>query len=131
MREQCLEEKKSLIFETVFSTEEKVDYVRRAIKAGFFVRLFFVCTTSPILNAARIANRVMKGGHDVPISKIISRYQKSILNCSQILREAHRVYLYDNSVEDAEAQLLIRFAEGEKAKQYVSPLPEWAKQIID
>ena len=26
----------------------------------------------------------MKGGHDVPIPKIISRYQKSILNCKRV-----------------------------------------------
>ena len=25
----------------------------------------------------------MKGGHDVPIPKIISRYQKSIVNCKR------------------------------------------------
>lgn len=130
-REQCLVEKRSMIFETVFSSDEKVRFVERAVAAGFFVRLFFVCTTSPVINAARIANRVMKGGHDVPISKIISRYQKSILNCSRIIRNVNRVYLYDNSVEDGEAQLLIRYADGRVAKRYCETLPEWAKQITE
>lgn len=69
-REKCLLEKRSLIFETVFSSDKKVDFVERAVKAGYFVRLFFVCTSSPTINAARIANRVMSGGHDVPIAKI-------------------------------------------------------------
>lgn len=55
-REQCLAEHKSLIFETVLSADDKVDYIERAIKAGFFVRLFFVCTSSPTINAARIAS---------------------------------------------------------------------------
>ena len=36
------------------------------------------------MNASRIAHRVMKGGHDVPIAKIISRYEKSILNCLEL-----------------------------------------------
>lgn len=130
-REQCLVEKRSMIFETVFSSDEKVRFVERAVEAGFFVRLFFVCTTSPAINAARIANRVMKGGHDVPISKIISRYQKSILNCSRIIRNVDRVYLYDNSIENGEAQLLIRYADGCVAKQYCETLPEWAKQITE
>ena len=106
-REQCLVEKRSMIFETVFSSDEKVRFVERAVEAGFFVRLFFVCTSSPTINAARIAGRVMKGGHDVPISKIVSRYQKSILNCKFVIKSVQRVYLYDNSVENGEAQLLI------------------------
>jgi len=32
------------------------------------------------INAKRVAMRVMEGGHDVPIGKIISRYAKSLAN---------------------------------------------------
>ena len=130
-REKCLTERKSLIFETVLSAKDKIDYIERAKKAGFFVRLFFVCTKSPAINASRIAQRVMKGGHDVPITKVISRYQKSILNCKYIATKVDRTYLYDNSVDDAEQQLLIRLSDGLIAKRYVNELPEWAKQIIE
>lgn len=41
LRNQCLVNRKSLIFETVLSVNDKVDYICRAIEAGFFVRLFF------------------------------------------------------------------------------------------
>ena len=130
-REQCLAERKSLIFETVLSADDKIDFIERAKEAGFFVRLFFVCTESPTINASRIAQRVIKGGHDVPITKIISRYQKSILNCKYIATKVDRTYLYDNSVDDAEQKLLIRLSDGLIAKRYVNELPEWAKQIIE
>ncbi len=73
----------------------------------------------------------MKGGHDVPISKIISRYQKSILNCKYIVREVDRAYLYDNSVENADARLLLRYSEGIIVKKYIEQFPEWAKEIIE
>ena len=128
-REHCLTEQKSLIFETVLSADDKIDYIERAKKAGFFVRLFFVCTESPLINASRIAQRVIKGGHDVPITKIVSRYQKSILNCKYISTKVDRTYLYDNSIENTEAKLLLRLADGKIAKQYTEELPEWAKQI--
>ena len=82
-REQCLHNSQSLIFETVLSSEGKVDFIRRAREAGYFIRLFFVSTNHPSINSSRIAKRVMKGGHDVPIPKIISRYQKSIVNCKR------------------------------------------------
>ena len=130
-REKCLAERKSLIFETVLSAKDKIDYIERAKEADFFVRLFFVCTKSPAINASRIAQRVMKGGHDVPITKVISRYQKSILNCKYIATKVDRTYLYDNSVDDAEQQLLIRLSDGIIAKKYVEQLPEWARQIIE
>ena len=72
-RERCLIEGKSFVFETVMSAIDKVDFIAKAKKKGFFIRLFFISTENPKINASRIADRVMKGGHDVPISKIISR----------------------------------------------------------
>lgn len=131
LREECLTEKKSLIFETVLSADDKLDYIRRAKDAGFFVRLFFVCTSHPTINAARIAHRVMEGGHDVPIAKVISRYFKSILNCRRISRLADRTYIYDNSADGLEAQLLFRFVDGKLFKQYVEEIPEWAAKIAE
>ena len=131
LREDCLIKRQSLIFETVLSVEDKVNYIYRAIDAGFFVRFFFVCTESPTINAARIAGRVMEGGHDVPITKIISRYQKSISNCCLVSKLVDRMYIYDNSIEDKEATLLFRSMKGRLTKQYVEILPEWAVPIYD
>lgn len=129
-REDCLKSGQSLIFETVLSSEGKVDFIRRAREAGYFIRLFFVSTSHPTINASRIAKRVMQGGHDVPITKIISRYQKSILNCKRIASFADRVYVYDNSVDNAEARLLFRMTEGRLFKRYTDDIPLWAQAII-
>ena len=130
LREKCLKERKSLIFETVLSREDKVEFIRRAKAAGFFIRLFFVCTKSPQINASRIAGRVMQGGHDVPISKIISRYQLSIANCCHAIGLVDRAYLYDNSAENQQAQPLFRVVEGNLRKQYNLDLPRWALPIF-
>lgn len=129
-RERCLSERKSHIFETVMSAVDKVDYILRAKEAGFFIRLFFVSTESPTINAKRVANRVLNGGHDVPIPKIISRYDKSIANCIALAPYVDRLYVYDNSIEDAEARLLFRLGNGELVKRYVDELPNWASTIL-
>ena len=131
LREKCLQERKSLIFETVLSAEDKVDYIRRAKEAGFFIRIFFVSTSHPSINASRIARRVMEGGHDVPIMKVISRYNKSILNCRRVCCFADRTYIYDNSVDNQEARLLFRMVDGRLFKQYVKVIPDWAKTITE
>ena len=129
-REQYLLDGQSLIFETVLSSEGKVDFIRRAREAGYFIRLFFVSTNHPSINSSRIAKRVMKGGHDVPIPKIISRYQKSIVNCKRCVALADRVYVYDNSVDDTEARLLFRMTDGQLFKQYTDDIPEWARLLM-
>lgn len=130
VREQCLAERKSLIFETVLSAFDKIDFIRRAKVAGYFVRLFFVCTDSPTINAARIANRVMEGGHDVPITKIISRYQRSIANCAAASLMTDRTYLYDNSIDGQGARLLFRMIDGKIFKTYTNDIPSWATGIF-
>ena len=112
------------------SASDKIDFIRRAKAVGYFVRVFFISTTNPAINAARIAKRVMKGGHDVPIPKIISRYVKSIANCAEIAREVDRLYVYDNSEENTNAKPLFRFRDGQLGKLYTDKIPEWAENIL-
>ena len=130
LREKCLTEKKSFVFETVFSAQDKIDFVIRAKKAGFFIRIFFISTSNPTINASRIAKRVMEGGHDVPIRKIRSRYNKSIQNCKTIAPIIDRLYVYDNSIDDADARPLFRLTNGQLVKQYTADLPEWSLTIL-
>lgn len=129
VRERCVREGRSLAFETVLSMPDKIDFIQRAKQAGFFVRLFFVGTDNPAINAKRVALRVMEGGHDVPISKIIARYTRSLANCSVAARIADRAYIYDNSVDNASAQLLFRTSEGKLIKHYGDINP-WAQEIL-
>ena len=129
-REQLLRDHKDFIFETVLSSDGKVDFLKRAKEEGYFIRMFFICTESPTINAARIANRVMEGGHDVPIQKIISRYEKAIVNAVKVMRFADRAYFYDNSIDNQNAQLLFRTAEGHFAKRDTDSIPEWANKIL-
>ena len=130
-REQLLKEHKDFIFETVLSSDGKVDFLKRAKAEGYFIRMFFICTQNPTINAARIAKRVMEGGHDVPIQKIISRYLKAITNATRVAAFADRAYFYDNSVDNQEARILFRTTDGKLVKQYTESIPEWAKTIKD
>lgn len=130
LRYKSLEEKKDFVFETVFSSDEKLEFLQKAHEAGFFIRFFFVCTESPEINVARITKRFLEGGHEVPISKIISRYYKSLLNACKAVSFVDRAYIYDNSVENQLPKLLFRTKEGTIFKQYSEDIPAWAKQLI-
>ena len=128
LRDNCLQNRQSVAFETVFSSPQKVNYVRKAIEAGFFVRLFFMGTNSPIINVNRVGLRVAEGGHSVPIQKIISRYSKSIANLGNILQEVHRGYVYDNSVDDQFPKIQFRTEFGHLNKTYQSD-HNWADKV--
>ena len=129
-REACLAAGRSFAFETVFSGPDKVDFVRRGLAAGFFVRLFFVCTENATINAARVARRVMEGGHEVPLRKIIDRWGRSLANCGIVAAEVDRLYLYDNSVDGVSPRLALRAAGGKVVKRYGAP-PTWAGPIVE
>jgi predicted ABC-type ATPase len=129
LREEYLLKKEGILFETVLSAGDKLDYIKRAKETGYFIRLFFVGTDHPSINASRIARRVMEGGHDVPISKIVSRFDKSILNCGLIASFVDRLYVYDNSIEFAEPKLLFRATNGKLEKVYID-VNIWAQGIL-
>lgn len=130
LRYQCLDERCDFVFETVFSSAEKLEFLKKAHELGFFIRLFYVCTRSPEINVARIAKRYMNGGHEVPISKVISRYFKSLELARQAISFVDRAYVYDNSVEDSLPQLLYRTANGALVKRYTGDIPEWAQILL-
>ncbi len=128
-REELLASRAGIAFETVFSANDKIDFMLRAKDAGYFVRVFFVGTSSPTINAARVARRVSEGGHSVPIDKIVSRYARSMANLSVALRAADRAYVYDNSVDDVDAALVVRANDGQLRKIYVD-VPQWIEDAI-
>lgn len=132
IRDNCIKNQENLIFETVFSTEEKIDFVEKALKKGYFVRLFFIATNSPFININRIKIRVENNQHNVPDDKVISRYYKSLNNCIKIINKIDRCYVYDNSIENIAPKLFFRIANNDKQliKQYEN-LNDWTSIIFN
>ena len=138
VREECLAKSKSLLFETVLSTPGKIDFIRRAKLAGYFIRMIFVATESPEINKLRIEWRVEQGGHSVPEDKIESRYIKSLNLSIEAARLADRAYFVDNTRdiedgrEDSDSPFTVfRTVDGRVAKTYVDEacVPIWCHSI--
>jgi len=138
IREECLAKGKSLLFETVLSTPAKIDFIRRAKLAGYFIRLIFVATESPEINKLRIEWRVEQGGHSVPEEKIKSQFIKSLNLSIEAARLADRAYFVDNTKdiegegEDSESPFTVfRTVDGIIAKTYVDEtcIPMWCHSI--
>lgn len=93
-------------FETVMSHPSHIDHMRDAARAGFTVRLNFIATEDPVINLDRVANRVVHGGHDVPMERIIDRYHRCLTNLPAAIRTADHCAIFDNSSADAPLRLV-------------------------
>ena len=130
LRYECLQQGRNFVFETVFSSVEKLEFLKTAKEKGFFIRFFYVCTSDPTINVARITQRYLTGGHEVPISKVVSRYYKSLINAEEAISFVDRAYVYDNSIDNHLPQLLYRTINGHLFKSYTNEIPEWARMLI-
>lgn len=98
-REEHLQQRRSFCFEAVLSTPRNLDLLKRAKEAGYFIRCCYVLTVDPCINIARVAARVMAGGHDAPKDKIISRYEKALALVKELIPVCDVCHVFDNSTE--------------------------------
>ena len=97
MRKRMVEKQGDFTFETVMSTRRYLDLLRNAKSRGYFIKVVYVLTNSDTVNVARVRARVAQGGHDVPVSKIKSRYHKSLELLPELVSLSDICHIYDNT----------------------------------
>lgn len=90
------------------SSRQSIDLMLQANGAGYIVGLAFVILASADLNVYRVADRVRKGGHDIPEDAIRRRYDRAFLGLGAAVPLAHGCVTYDNSGFEPELLLAIR-----------------------
>lgn len=99
------------VLETVLSSDKYRGLVTTARRLGLVFRLVYVTTRTPVLNIARVRQRVAAGGHDVPEDRIRARWTRSMDNLPWFAARADRVLVVDNS-GDRPAVLALRRHQG-------------------
>jgi predicted ABC-type ATPase len=97
LRQEYRQRGQSFAFETVFSHPSTLIDMQECRKAGFDIVVLFVTTQSVEINIARVARRFQSGGHDVPLDKIRSRYERVMGLLPRIIEETDQGVVYDNS----------------------------------
>ncbi|MCA9045851.1 MAG: AAA family ATPase, partial [Planctomycetaceae bacterium] len=77
----------SCVVESTLSGRSFRNHIIEACKCGYEVTIVFVFVDSVDACVARVAERVRKGGHDVPEADIRRRYHRSIRNFWTLYRE--------------------------------------------
>lgn len=98
-REDCVKAHKSFCFETVLSTDRNLNLLKRASEDGYFIRCYYILTADPKINVYRVAARVSAGGHDVPVQKIIDRYDRALKLVKELIPVCDVCHIYDNSLD--------------------------------
>ena len=88
---------RSVVVETVLSSDKFKTRVLAARQAGFQVVLIYVSVKLADLNIGRVANRFTLGGHPVPVERIIARRARSHEMFVWFAKQADRVFVFDNS----------------------------------
>lgn len=128
IRQKLLLNKKSFSFETVMSSPDKVEFLRKSRAEGYRNYLYYVATDDPLINISRVEQRVKDGGHDVPKDKIETRYYRSMDLLLEAIKLTNRAYIFDNSEEESIWIAAITESETIEIKQ--DRIPLWFKTYV-
>lgn len=85
-------------FETTLSSRSFALFLRQAKATGYRVLLYYVTLPSPELAVERVALRVRQGGHNIPTTDVMRRFERSLLNFHTLYRPlVDRWEVLDNS----------------------------------
>jgi len=127
IRRKLVLSEKSISFETVMSSYDKVEFLKYAKKSGYRTYLYFIATDDPKINISRVENRVKMGGHFVPEDKIVKRYYKSLDNLFEAVKISNRSFIFDNS---GDKRIFLAEINKGKVEIKVDKVPFWFEKYF-
>jgi len=90
----------SFAFETTLASRSFAPWLRKLRASGYRVHLVFLWLPSVDLALARVADRVRRGGHDVPAETIRRRYKSGLRNLFRLYEPLASTWrVYDSSAQ--------------------------------
>jgi predicted ABC-type ATPase len=85
-------------FETTLASRSFAPWIRGLVEGGYAFRIMFLCLPSADYAVARVAERVRRGGHDVPDATVRRRYSAGLRNFFSLYRPiATTWHFFDSS----------------------------------
>lgn len=88
---------RSVMVETVLSSNKLMDRVATARAVGYDIVLIYITLRDGRLNVARVAQRHAQGGHNVPADRVLRRRSRSHALFEWFARQADTVLVFDNT----------------------------------
>ena len=125
--DECLEKGISFTQETTLSGARTERTIRRAKERGYTIRLYYIGLDTMEESLGRIANRVAKGGHDIPKEDVKRRFSTRFADVLRVLPYCDEARFFDNDngfVEVAE------YRNGELIPRVSNP-PRWLLELME
>ena len=92
----CIEKGISFTQETTLSGRKTETTAKQVKNLGYHVRLFYIGLDTASESLARIANRVRRGGHNIPENDVTRRFEGRWEAVSKVLPYCDEAEFYDN-----------------------------------
>lgn len=122
----CIEKGISFTQETTLSGRKTEATAKQVRDLGYRVRLFYIGLDSAEESLLRIANRVKRGGHDIPRDDVIRRFAERWEAVAKVLPFCDEAEFYDN---DNGFVLVAEYRNGE-LRTVGSRHPQWLAELL-
>lgn len=127
MYDDALKNGLNICLESTLAGRGTMQRIIAAKDAGYFTLAYYIGLNSVELNLERIAQRVARGGHDIPEDIVRRRFHESANNLVLVKDYLDEIYLLDNS--EANFSLQSSIIAGKEINSLKSS-QEWAQKLI-
>lgn len=119
--DECLSKSVNFTQETTLSGVKTLKTIQSARELDYFIRLYYIGVNSSDESISRIANRVRKGGHNIPSEDVERRFNKRFEDLAKVLPYCNEVRFFDNENGFTE---IAEYKNGSLVTK-VENIPEW------
>ena len=94
--QNCLKNSETVTQETTLSSHQVRKTIMKAKVQGYRITMYYIGLNTKYESIYRIANRVRKGGHDIPPDDVIRRFAHRFEALGRIVPLCDKVVFYDN-----------------------------------
>jgi predicted ABC-type ATPase len=93
---------RSIVLESTISGKHHYRVIRKAQNAGYVIHLLYIFIDIVEISIARVRNRAIYGGHNIPETDIRRRYMRSLVNFWETKKLTDTWKLYHNNYSECE-----------------------------
>lgn len=123
--QECIDKGVSFTQETTLSGRHTEATARELVEKGYRVRLYYIGLDSAAESVSRIANRVKRGGHDIPAQDVERRFAGRWEAVEKVLPYCDEAEFYDN---DNGFVLVAEYRNGE-LRTVGNIVPKWLGEL--
>ena len=123
---ECIDKGISFTQETTLSGRKTEATAKQVKELGYHVRLFYIGLDTAEESLSRIANRVKRGGHDIPQDDVVRRFAGRWEAVAKVLPYCDEAEFYDN---DNGFVLVAEYRNGE-LRTVGSRRPQWLMELL-